>query len=135
VLSLDFGNDGSSNTNPGDLAVLTLFFGAAQIGQVSVGLNRDDLMNQSISFGSIGGPVQFNRALFGYTNASLNLFTGGGSTNVGASEVVDNIAFNTVDGVEIRVPEPGSALLMFTALAVMLVTHSRRRKRPITASQ
>jgi hypothetical protein len=54
---------------------------------------------------------------------------------VGASEVVDNIAFNTVERVEVRVPEPGSALLMFTALAGMLVAHSRRPRRPSTATR
>jgi hypothetical protein len=47
-LSLDFGNDDPGWSNAGDKAVLTLFNGATQVGQVSVVMNRNDIMDQTI---------------------------------------------------------------------------------------
>jgi hypothetical protein len=125
LLSLSFGNDDPSNTNAGDLAVLTLFAGLNQVGQVTQALNRDDLMNQTISFGSIGGTVLFNRALFAFTNATLSTFTGGGATNVGASEVVDNISLNSVRDV-IAVSEPGTLVLLLATLVALRMVGRRR---------
>jgi hypothetical protein len=126
VFSLSFGNDDPRNTNGGDLAVLTLFAGLDQVGQATVVLNRDDLMNQTISFGSIGGSVLFNRALFAFTNPTLSTFTGGGATNVGATEVVDNIFLNSVRNI-VAVSEPGTTLLFLAGLLVLPFARGARK--------
>ena len=72
-LSLDFGNDDPAYTNVGDLAVLKLFSGMTELASVIVVLNRDDVMNQTISYA--GGP--FDRATFAYTDPMGSPFTGG----------------------------------------------------------
>jgi len=116
---LAFGNDDPSTTNAGDLAMLTLFFGAAEVGQLSVVLDRDDLMSQVILFGLIGGATLFDNAIFGFTDSFGNLATGGGSlANVGSTEVVDNIMFNTVG---IAVPEPSTLALLSLGLGMILL--------------
>lgn len=61
-ISLWFGNDDRGWTRPGDRAVLTVFRGTRRIGEVSVRLNRNDRMDQSIAFE--GRP--FDRAVFLY---------------------------------------------------------------------
>lgn len=76
-ISLAFGNDDPGWSNPGDEAVLTVFNGAAQVGQVKVVLNRNDIMDQTISFS--GSP--FTSATFFY-NVTLR---------VGLIEIVDDI--------------------------------------------
>ncbi len=108
ALSLEFGNDDPFFSNEGDRAVLTVFDGAVQVGQTSVVLNRNDILDQSISFSG----VQFNRATFLYDVSTDGLI-----------EIVDNIQFNTVDAV----PEP-TALLIWSGFAAVLVTGRRRKK-------
>lgn len=61
-IGLWFGNDDREWTRPGDRAVLRVFRGARRIGDVSVRLNRNDRMDQSIAFE--GRP--FDRAVFSY---------------------------------------------------------------------
>jgi hypothetical protein len=61
-ISLWFGNDDPGWTRPGDRAVLTVFRGPREIGSVSVRLNRNDRMDQSIAYE--GHP--FDRAVFLY---------------------------------------------------------------------
>jgi len=75
-LALAFGNDDPSASEPGDEAVLTLFRGAAFVGECRVTMNRDDVMNQTISCAP--GPL-FNRAVFRYETVS------------GLIEIVDDI--------------------------------------------
>jgi len=114
ALSFDFGNDDPSFTNPGDLAILKLYNNATFVGMVTVVLNRDDLMNQTIGF---VGP-NFNEAFFYYGNANFTPYTGGGNTNTGLIEIVDNINY--------RVPEP--SLLALSGLGGLVVAWRRRRK-------
>lgn len=79
-LSLGFGNDDPAYTNPTDLAQLTLYRGATEVGQASVNVNANDVMDQTIGF---SGTVLFNRATFQFVNAAevpLNL-----------TEIVDDI--------------------------------------------
>lgn len=122
ALSLDFGNDDPGYTNPGDLAMLTLFNGVTQVGQVSVVMNRDDIMNQTISYSG----AAFDNATFAYTDPAGNPFTGGGA---GLTEVVDNIAFNNTAAVPI--PEPTAILFLVTGLAGLLGTARYRRRQPL----
>lgn len=128
-LELAFGNDDPSTTNAGDLAMLTLFLGAAEVGQVSVVLDRNDLMNQMISFGVIGGATLFDNAVFAFTDPFGNLATGGGNfANVGTTEVVDNIMFNTAS-VGVPVPEPSTLTLLSLGLGLILLYRMPRRRR------
>src|SRR5688572_3079537 len=117
-LSLSFGNDDPNNTIPGDLATLSLFDGATQVGQTSVVLNRDDIMNQTIEFSG----VPFDRAIFGYTNSSGSPFTGPGTNGVGLSELVDNVRFRLV-------PEPAAAVLLMLGSCGIGMTGCRMRSR------
>ena len=124
--SLDFGNDDPAFTNPGDLAVLRLFHDAAPIGLVAVVLNRNDIMDQTISFGAIGGSARFNNVTFAYVNPFLDPATGGGQVNVGLAEVVDNLSIDPAASAS--VPEPGALGLLATGL-VAAASLSRRRRR------
>jgi hypothetical protein len=110
-LSLDFGNDqaGFGATH----AWLRVFLGATFVGQTSVALNLDDLMNQSISFSG----AAFNNAFFYYGDAAGNAAT--------LIEVVDNVTFD-----QTVVPEPASMLLVGAGLAAA-AARRRRHDRSI----
>jgi hypothetical protein len=102
-LSLDFGNDDPGYTTLTDLATLRVFSGATLVDTVTMALNRDDLMNQTISYsGSF-----FDNFEFAYTNAAGAPFTGGNGFNTGLIEIVDNIRFGAA------VPEPATWLMLF----------------------
>lgn len=124
LLALEFGNDAPISTNAGDLAWLTLFSGAGNpIADISIELNRDDALNQVISFGEVGGSVLFDRAEFAFTNADGSRFSGGGNVNVGASEIIDNIVFNfaTVDDTpEEPTPVPAPSTLSLLGIGLLL---------------
>lgn len=107
-LSLDFGNDDPGWSAPGDQAVLTAFLGGVQVGQTSVVMNRDDIMNQSIS---IAG-VDFDQATFYYAV----------DPGLGLIEIVDNIQFEP-GGV---IPAPGA--LVLGSLGAGLIGWLRRRR-------
>lgn len=84
-LSLDFGND-NETTRSGDLAVLALLLGGRQVGHVAQTLNRNTLIDQTITLAGIN----FDEALFGFTdNAGVPLEL---------TEVVDNVSFTAADG-------------------------------------
>ncbi len=77
MISLWFGNDDPDWSNPGDEAVLKAFSGGAMVAEVRVVMNRNDIMDQSISFSG----QCFDQATF--------LFDV--TTGTGLIEIVDNI--------------------------------------------
>jgi hypothetical protein len=107
-LSLEFGNDEHSFTNPGDKAILTVFLDGEQVGRTSVVMNRNDIMDQTIA---ISG-VDFDRATFYYAATGCSH---------GLTEVVDNINFELAS-----VPAPGAILL--GAFGAGIVGWLRRRR-------
>lgn len=111
-LSLDFGNDDAGYSSPGDLATLTLFNSGVQVGISSVVLNRDDIMNQTVSFEGL----LFDSARFSYTNSQYS--------PIGLTEVVDNISFQNA---AVDVPEP-STLAVF-ALGLMGLVSRKLKKQ------
>lgn len=118
-LGLWFGNDDPGFTSQGDLAVLTLFDGLTQIAQVTVELNRNDLMDQSISYTGLA----FNRATFAYTNAALDPHTQG--TLTGLTEIVDNITFTEFT----ETPEPATMITWGAVTGVGLAIGAWRRRK------
>jgi hypothetical protein len=66
-ISLAFGNDHPGVVDATDLASLTLFRGATQVGKVLKNVNANDLMDQRIKFSR--GRL-FNRAVFVYVDAA-----------------------------------------------------------------
>lgn len=114
VISMAFGNDDPDFTNPGDLALLQVYSGATIVGFSTVVLNRDDIMNQSISFSG----SSFDSAIFSYVDPSFSPYTGGGGTSIGLIELVDNISL---------VPEPETYAMLLAGLG-LLGFMARRRK-------
>lgn len=122
-LSLMFGNDDPCCSQAGNIALLKTFFGGNLVGSASVALNRNDLLDQTISFGQIGGGQVFDRFEFSYANA--------GGSPISLIEVVDNITFNTASAV----PEPSTWALMLIGFgAVGGAMRSAKRKRKVTFS-
>lgn len=120
-LSMEFGNDDPFFTIAGQRAVLTVYLGAALVGQTFVVMNRNDVMDQTIGFNF--GP--FDNFTFAYTDAAGNPFTGGPGTNVGLIEVIDNVTFDVADaGV---VPEPATWAMMIAGFGGVGATLRRRR--------
>jgi hypothetical protein len=93
ALSLAFGNDDAGWTNAGDQAILTAFLHGTQVGQETVVMNRNDVMDQIISISGI----EFDSATFYYAAT--------GQSN-GLQEIVDDINFEVA-----AVPLPGAVLL------------------------
>jgi hypothetical protein len=122
AISFEFGNDDPRFTNIGDLATLEVFFGASLIDTVTVSLNRDDLMNQTISYS--GGT--FDNFTFAYTDAAGAPFTGGGTAATGLIEIVDNFQ---VGG---AVPEPSTWAMLL--LGFFGIGGALRRRRSVTTT-
>lgn len=115
-MSLDFGNDDPFFTTVADRAVLTVYLGGVQVGQTIMALNRNDILDQTISFN--GG--LFDNFTFAYLNAAGGPFTGGPGTNVGLIEVVDNVTFGVV-------PEPSTWAMMILGVGGIGALLRRRR--------
>lgn len=109
-LSLSFGNDDPGFSAAGDRAWLELFNGATSVGLFSVVMNRDDVMNQSIS----GSAVSFDNALFWYGTAA--------GAPIGLIEIVDQIEFTRGEAV----PDGGSTLGL-SLLALLGLVAARRK--------
>jgi len=77
-VTLDFGNDDPGFSNDGDEAEIRAFSGETLVGASQVVMNRNDVMDQSITFDA----ACFDRAEFQY-NVTTN----------GLIEIVDNIDF------------------------------------------
>lgn len=114
ALSLDFGNDNAS-TQIGDLAVLVLFLQGQQVGQTTVALNRNSLIDQTITLAGIN----FDEAIFGFTNST--------GVPLELAELVDNIVFTASGGTS--VPEPAAISLLGLALAGSALAR-RKAARP-----
>jgi hypothetical protein len=108
-ISLDFGNDDPRWVKPGDQAILTLFMGALQVGQPTVVMNRDDMMNQSISFSG----TAFDQATFFYDITT---------PPAGLIEVVDDIQLTPV-------PEPGGVIIWSLLAGLGMTVGWWRRRR------
>ena len=102
-LSFDFGNDDPFFTTLTDLATLRVFSGATLLSTLTLALNRDDIMNQTMVYSG----AAFDNFEFAYTDAAGNPFTGGGAAAVGLIEVVDNFRLAPAG-----VPEPASWLML-----------------------
>jgi PEP-CTERM motif len=109
-MSLDFGNDQSGFIPANGLAYLQLFMNNVLVGEASMVVNLDDIMNQTVSYAGLA----FNSAIFTYTDANKN--------PVNLIEVVDNINYNSND-----VPEPATLALL--GLGLFGFAAVRRRKQ------
>lgn len=118
-LSLDFGNDLALATSVGDQAVLQLILNNVVVGSVSVDLNRDGLVNQSIS--SRG--ILFDTAVFGYASSSGELLA--------IAELIDNVSYS----LDNTVPEPASLWSVGIALAALAGIRRRAAAKSTKISQ
>ena len=116
AISLDFGNDLPSLA-PGSQAVLKLFLGGVQVDQVTMAMNRNGLVDQTMSYLGPG----FDAAEFHYDVPALQ-----GFTTQGFTELVDNVVVTSI-------PEPSAAIL-FAVGALVTRRACRRPKRTATTS-
>lgn len=106
-ISLDFGFD--LETDPQTTAVLTLFLDGVQVGQTSMLVNQNGLLDQTIFFSS----GLFNQAVFSVALAS--------NPGCCSTELIDNVTFTPV-------PEPATIVLLGLGLTGAAVKARRRRR-------
>jgi hypothetical protein len=104
-ISLEFGN--TLTANPMDTAVLTVFLGVTEVGNVSVGLNMTVAIDQMISYSG----ALFDSAVFKYNVAG------------GLTEVVDNVQITLP-----ALPEPHAGLVF--GMGALLVGAVCGRRSP-----
>lgn len=108
-LTLSFGNDDPLDTSAGDTAILRVFFNGSLVGEKIVDLNRNDIIDQQITFSG----VVFDSADFHFSQEFF------------LAETVDNIEFTPV-------PEPGSIALLALGLVGIVARkqrHSLKRRQ------
>jgi len=113
ALSMDLGNDNPAFSQARDAAVLTAFLNGAWVGEVSLALNRDSVMNQRIFLEQTDLVVgeTFNSATLKFdVNPALGL-----------TEFVDNVTVTPI-------PEPQAAIV-FGVGALLVGAACRRRSR------
>lgn len=110
AISMELGNDDLCCGSVGDIATLRTFLGGALVESVSLALNFNDLMDQTIGY---AGSV--------FDSATIQYTTLGGAT-ISAAVVIDNIEFRTAQAV----PEPSTVALVGAALLGL-----GRRLRPL----
>jgi hypothetical protein len=124
-LSFDFGNDDPFFSTVGDLATLKVFSGATLLSTITVAMNRDDIMNQSIGYSG----ALIDNFLFAYTDNAGNPFTGGAGTNVGLIEIVDNFRLSP------EVPEPATWMMLLLGFgAIGFGMRSRKAQQRLNVS-
>ncbi len=103
-LTIDFGNDDAALTHPGDLAVLAVFLNGIYVGESSVVLNRNDLVDQTVVFSS----QLFDSAIFVFTDSNEN--------PIALAELIDNITY---------LPEPATLAVFGAGLLGMALMRRR----------
>lgn len=111
-LSISFGNDEPSFTLDTDQAVLLVYNGATLLSTLTVPLNRNDTIDQTLNWISTG--TSATSAEFYYGDVSLN--------PIPLAELVDNITFT------VEVPEP-STYAAAGFVGVVAAMAWRRRKQ------
>lgn len=119
-LSFFFGNDDPDYSLTGDVAVVQGFLNGVLQGAQVVTLNRDDLMNQSISLSNL----DLDQAVFFYGRFGVTSEGGFTINPINLIEIVDNITFDIPDVAP--VPLPASGLLLLGAVGALLATRRRR---------
>lgn len=119
-VSLSFGNDDPARSAEGDVAVLfALDAGGNLLGLSTVVLNRNDLLDQTITYS--GAP--FAGFAFAFDAPDLMRgITGPGPDGVGLSELIDNIVFEPA-----AVPGPAASLLLALGLGFAGWLRANRR--------
>ena len=107
-----FGNDVLCCTSVGDIAQLHVFNGLTQVGEVSTPLNRNGVMDQTVSYSG----SDFDSATFAYANSTGN--------PIALAEVVDDIVLDPAN-----LPEPATLALFGAGLAGLGAARRRRRAK------
>jgi hypothetical protein len=109
AISLDIGNDNPAFLEGGESAVLTVYRDGAEVGQTSLVLNANGLLDQTIMLDG----VVFDSAILRY---DVN-------PSVGITELVDNVSLTNA------IPEPTGAAVFGAGALVMGAAFRRRARR------
>ena len=114
-ISVAFGNDDDCCASAGDVALLTLTLGGVAVDEVSVALNLNDLMDQTISYSG----SSFDRAVF--------MFADSGGDGIDLIEIVDNITFDNFQPAQPVPVQPVVALWLLAGLAGLMGIRQLRK--------